>query len=51
MQSYYALSGLNAGLAFYQGRRASLRFALATGFHIPRLWRCLNSELQLRSTK
>jgi len=49
MQSYYALSGLNAGLAFYQGD--VLRFALATGFHIPRLWRCLNSELQLRSTK
>jgi len=23
-----------------QGRRASLRSALAPGYHIPRLWRC-----------
>ena len=26
-------------LTFYQGRRAPLRFALAPGFHILRLWR------------
>jgi len=29
-----------------QGRRASLRSALAPGFHISRLWRCVTLNLQ-----
>jgi hypothetical protein len=33
-------SGLDRFGCLYQGRRAPLRFALAPGFHIPRLWRC-----------
>ena len=28
----------------YQGRRAPLRFALAPGYHIPRLWRFVKVE-------
>ena len=38
---YFALSGLNAVEGdLIQGRRAPLRFALAPGYHISRLWRC-----------
>src|SRR5690349_6019550 len=44
--SYYALSELCRYNAFTQGRRAPLRYALAPGFHIPRLWRC---RFQVRS--
>jgi len=37
------ISALQASIFFgvlNQGRRAPLRFALAPGFHISRLWRC-----------
>ena len=37
---YSALSELSRSLHFFPGRRASLRSALAPGYHIPRLWRC-----------
>jgi fatty-acid desaturase len=33
-------------VGFNQGRRAQLRFALAPGFHIPRLRRCLTDSLK-----
>ena len=38
------LSGLGLVDPVYQGRRA---FALAPGFHIPRLWRCHRGFLQI----
>ncbi len=38
--TYFGPSGLVLALFCNQGRRASLRCALAPGFHIPRLWRC-----------
>jgi hypothetical protein len=38
--SYSAPSALLDLLALAQGRCASLRSALAPGYHIPRLWRC-----------
>jgi hypothetical protein len=37
---YLALSELHGHIFTYQGRRASLRSALAPGYHIPRRWRC-----------
>ena len=33
-------------MIIFQGRRALLRFALAPGFYIPRLWRCSSSLMQ-----
>jgi len=36
---YSALSELHPHYALHQGRRASLRSALAPGYHISRLWR------------
>jgi hypothetical protein len=38
-RGYYALSALDQIVFSHQGRRAALRFALAPGFHISRLWR------------
>ena len=40
---FSALQALLFALAATQGRRAPLRFALAPGFHIPRLWRSVSS--------
>jgi hypothetical protein len=47
---YYALSALDQIVFSYQGRRAPLRFALAPGFHISRLWRSVSTfdEAKLR---
>jgi hypothetical protein len=38
-RGYYALSALDQIVFSHQGRRAALRFALAPGFDISRLWR------------
>jgi hypothetical protein len=40
---YYALSALDQIVFSHQGRRAPLRFALAPGFHISRLWRSIST--------
>src|SRR6185503_17838324 len=40
---YYALLGLHGFNSVVQGRRASLRFALAPGFYIARLWRSIST--------
>jgi hypothetical protein len=40
---YYALSALDQIVFSYQGRRAPLRYALAPGFHISRLWRSVST--------
>jgi hypothetical protein len=44
-----ALQAFAPLLIVNQGRRAPLRFALAPGCHIPRLWRCL-VQVQQAST-
>jgi hypothetical protein len=45
---YYALSALDQIVFSNQGRRAPLHFALAPGFHIPRLWRSVSTFVQGR---
>ena len=48
-RSYFALSVLSSTYSSYQGRRASLRSALAPGYHISRNWRCQFLEIDLYS--
>jgi hypothetical protein len=40
---YYALSALDQIVSLTRGDRAPLRFALAPGFHISRLWRSVST--------
>jgi hypothetical protein len=40
---YYALSALDQIVFSHQGRRAPLRFGLAPGFHISRLWHSVST--------